>query len=166
LFNELRKKEITQSINIEEDLAKKREPGYWWEYYYDNVAYFDVYKRIEAYFDFVLSINYELFSQQTDIVMNRILEFLGIEKQTEIDYVRYNSSSEANIVHKLRSFMWLASVVPWRLRALLRIYIRRRAGRYASLRNNSFENNLIFSMDQYDSFRNYVNHKDIICIMK
>jgi hypothetical protein len=34
------------------------------------------------------------------------------------------------------------------------------------LRNNSFENNLIFSMDQYDSFRNYVNHKDIICIMK
>src|SRR5690606_10515477 len=71
LFNELRKKGIEDAPDLESALkdAALRTDGLWWERYYDNVRYSDVFEALSNTFD-VLPIEYRHFQASPQVAMN------------------------------------------------------------------------------------------------
>lgn len=165
LFNELRRKQLTQASTFTADLAAPRAAGQWWEYYYDNVPYQDAFLAMTEYFDDVLAINYDRFAQDPAGVVARILDFLGVEPVAldAVDWQPVNSSAEAVAATYARQLGPLKRLVPRSLRDWGRrsISARLQAGPAPDLHAS-----LPLSMGQYAAFRAQIHQEDLLCLKK
>ena len=168
LYNELKKKGLTNSDNVIEDIELFRPNGLWWERYYDNVYYYDNFKAIESYFNDILLINYDFFAKKPDLGVRIILSFLGLEKKVNIDLCPVNSSmgnklSQLKIIKLLKK-----SVLPFIPENSLS-FLKKKVlllPIYKKKMDNKIVDYLQVSIKQYVIFRNYIDNKDCFVFLK
>ena len=166
LFNELRKKELTDSSNFMDDISKRKEDGFWWEYYYDNVLYYDNFVKIKSYFNQILSVNYDYFSRNQKEVLKSILDYLEVnDSQLDLlDLSPVNSSGDAIFRSKFKRLGKVERIVP----KPVKIAIKRTLGHILyslqTVKDTNLSQYLAKSVSQYEAFRNYINHEDMLCL--
>ena len=168
LFNELKKKNLTNKETIEEDIANTKNPGMWWEHYYDNVNYFTNYIEMEKYFNEILAINYDYFSKNQISVLSNILHFLSIgpENIKDVDLFAHNSSVSALLHHKHRKLSRLSKFMP---RFVTNIVKPALAKRHLSVNRNRKDAIIPYlknSITEYEKFRRHINYEDVLWLKK
>ncbi len=165
-YNKLIGKGMIKDVKIIDEIKLERKKGLWWEWYYDNVNYFNSFKSIEGYFDNILTINYDFFSENTDLVMSRILSFLDIKKQKTIEYKPINTSSEAILTSRIRSFSFIKQILP----KDFIVRLKKNLLKNLQIKNKNidfvFDPYIKKSLEQYFLFREYIKFQDIICLKK
>jgi hypothetical protein len=168
LFNELKKKKIVTSENFLEDIKIDKKEGLWWEFYYDNVFYFDNFEKIRENFSSVIAINYDYFCKNQTTVILSLSKFLGVSHtQIElIDFTPVNSSYEALFISKFRFSRFFGKFFPTSFK---QNFIRK-VGQYLLKvqKRNVIDLScyLNVSLNQFKRFREQINYKDMICIKK
>jgi hypothetical protein len=164
LFNELTKKGLEHAKNVQVALQSdpQKPVGLWWEHYYDNVYYETVFKRMTAYFDQVLAVNYDALKRSPAQAIDRILDFVGIQRVKTIDYRPINTSAQAVLAHKTRRIRWLGQLVPASAKCLIESLMVRmvRYTRHVEPPTTSFSSLLPRSITEYTAFQISVQEKD------
>jgi hypothetical protein len=160
LFNELRKKGIEKEETIEASMLLQRKPGLWWEYYYDNVAYADVFLKLSQNFDSLMAVNYEIFIKHPEKVMSEICQYLDVEVRNSIEYEPVNSSAEAALLKYSRAMPLLRKLLPtvFKQRLVTGLW------KLNNIRNtnlSALEPYLKYSLAQYTELRNLTKLEDI-----
>lgn len=171
LFNELKKKGLTQSENVFVDIQREKEVGMWWEYYYDNVRYADVFSIMKNYFNDILAVNYDYFSRNQVKVVNELLAFLSlnINDNSKLDFSPVNSSAEAIALSKIsemRRIRKIGKFFPFSLRKKIANILAKVVTRPIEGDTSNLEKYLPVSMAQYQSFRELIGHEDLLCLKK
>lgn len=171
-FNELKRKRLTDAETLEEDLARERTDDLWWEYYYDNVFYDECFRKMTAYFDRIIAVNYDHFAQNQRAVLAEILHFLGLsdDRVGELSLEPVHSSRQAlAAVYAGRSP--LMHSIATRIPAPLRNLIASRIGRvlHAKMADKGpsrqrIEAFLPRSLDEFDRFRERIGHQDLFTV--
>ena len=160
LFNELRKKGLERHDDLQVALGAARPSGLWWEHYYDNVAYAEVFRSIVGYFPELLAVNYEAFSADPAKMMLEIMDFIGVPSVNEISYPPINSSAEAILMQRTSGVSTLKRLLPSALkRAAVKLLFAVRGLTASS--DLAIAEHLPFSTTQYGEFRALVDHEDI-----
>lgn len=168
LFYEEKKKGMIKTDDVLSEIRTIKPEGLWWENYYDNVAYFNVFKVLEKNFNDILCINQAALQTCGNYVIDEILAFLGLEKIRSIQQLPVNSSAEAAIIIKLG---WLRKLysLPIPFKGVIKEKLIMLAG--LLLKNNTpgekkseLEKFLPFSLGEYRRFRSCINNADILLI--
>jgi len=158
LFNELRKKEFERNGTLEEALSEKKPAGLWWENYYDNVPYFDHFVLMKSYFRDVLPISYAAVAENPARVVDTVMEFLGVDATTEIEYIKYNSSARAGVAMLGKRWPHLRRLLPRPIRqGVASIYAALYRG--PASRPSDIQRYLGYSIDQYRLFKEYLTRE-------
>jgi hypothetical protein len=161
LFFELTKKglEHAKSVQIALEIDSQKPTGLWWERYYDNVCYYTVFKKIIAYFDQVLAVNYDAFRLSPSQAMHHILNFMRIQRIKSIDYKPINTSEEALLAYRTQNIKWIGRVLPESYKHLIERFLVSFT-RYLKPTNLSYTHLLPNSTAEYEAFRSAVQGKD------
>jgi hypothetical protein len=168
IYNEWKKKGLTSSENVIKDVIKSKytKPGYWWEYYYDNVFYFNFYKTIQSYFQNILIINYSAFAKQPSSTFRKIAEFVGAPIINKLDYSPLNSSVDAKLILSNNKFIKFKTFFPASFQKIITDYQINRSNRDDTKYYAVLPQYLTKSLVQYHEFRKAIKHEDIVCISK
>jgi hypothetical protein len=171
-FNELKKKNITHNGCIEEDIVIHKRAGLWWEYYYDNVEYYNGFLEMQSYFHEILAINYDYFAQNQFLVLQRIMDFIN-KGGVDLDGIYLppvNTSQEAIMHIKTGAIKNLRFLFPKRLNIIIKSamkhVIRSRQDKTNKNYNIDIRLYLKNSLSQYERFRQYINMEDVLWLKK
>jgi len=169
-FNELKKKDLTSAETFEQDLARSRGDGLWWEYYYDNVRYDQCFCKMQDYFKHIIAVNYDHFAQDQKAVLKALLRFLDMPTD-RVDHLQLepiNSSQQALAKIYERKHPILRSVGK-RLPSPMKRLIRSGLGSYLGGRHNDaqtgvqqIEAYLPNSLAEYNRFRERIGYQDLV----
>lgn len=168
LFNEERKKGSTDANDVLAEIKRERDPGLWWEYYYDNVLYADCFEKMRSSFDNILAVNYDHFSKDPRSTLEKICGFLELDgiNLDKMSFAPVNSSREAVAVSRLRKFRGVGHLVPSfakdKIVSLVAFLGRKRARHIPP----DLKRYLPTSIGQYETFREQIGFEDILCIRK
>ncbi len=171
-FYEKKKKNMTKFNCVEDDMKSPRQEGLWWEYYYDNIDYFDNYIALESYFTEILAINYHYFSRNQLKVMGEILKFINIDKRNfdGIELEPVNSSKEAILTSKMHKFRIFRSYLPGPIEKVIGKATRKALRYCTKVETNDLAADirpyLQNSLSQYEKFRDYIKHEDVVWLRK
>lgn len=167
-FNERKKKELTDAADVLEDMTRKVNPDLWWEHYYDNVFYHSGYKKLQANFDQVLSINYHYFAKHPKEVISILFDYIEVKPTglSSLDFAPINSSQEAKAITFLHEYPWLKRLVRLLPGSVKQQLWRQYLGRISSAKIDTCKKNKIkellpVSMIEYTKFREYIKCQDI-----
>lgn len=168
LFNEERRKGSTDANDVSADIKRDRDPGLWWEHYYDNVLYADCFEKMRSSFDSLLAVNYDHFSKDPRSALEEICDFLELDgiNLDEMSFAPINSSREAVAVARLRKFRRVGHLVPSfakRMVVSLAASLGQKRARHIPTGLNRY---LPTSIGQYEKFREQIGFEDILCIRK
>jgi hypothetical protein len=168
LFYEERRKNQVSTDKILDEVCLSKSKGLWWENYYDNVAYFDVLRKLEENFKHVLCINQSALQFNGELVIDELLKFLELEKKCDVDLTPINSSAQATIVTKLR---WAKKIfelpIPFKReisKKLIELVGQRLKDIHTDELEMDLEKCLSFSNEEYKKFREHINSKDIFLV--
>jgi len=172
LFNELKKKELTTSQSIDQEILIKRNPGLWWENYFDNVLYLDYFKCMESYFDDLMIVDYNAFASNPSKAFSQIADFIGVPIVNAINYSPVNSSLEAKFSADFRRVKEILKVfrfnlLPSGIKDGLNRYVL--TSFYKKDKRRVYDNleiSLSNSIDQYNGFKRYIKEKDVLCLKR
>ena len=105
LFQNFKNLNITKTLKIEEEIVIKWEPGSWWARDYDNVFYYDVYKKLKYNFKDILIMNFDEFKENTNNSVHKIIKFIGFDIVKKITYEPLNASSDILLKNFFLSFV-------------------------------------------------------------
>ncbi len=163
-YEELKKGEELKEDLIEE-ISLEKDPGLWWENYYDNVAYSEVFSNLKKTGWDMICINQMYFKQNTGSVLSAVIEFLGLTKVADYSSLNLNSSAEAATYIR---FPYLGRLLGSKLPGfkVLRRILPKIIGE--SIKYNAspgwrrlVEKNLPFSIQEFNKFRLLIQEKDI-----
>lgn len=163
LFNELKKKGLTSNETVLEDLGEVKPAGLWWENYYDNVMYYDNFKRMSDYFEDILAVSYDAFRLDPAAVFGCIAHHLDMPIVRSIDYVAVNSSAEAKLQMSAARMRWMTKHIPAGIKSMLRGFLVGAMGNSPTVTDQRIAGYLTRSIEQYKAFREFLGEKDIVC---
>lgn len=168
IYNEWKRKGLTSCKNVILDVVKSKDtkPGLWWEYYYDNVFYFQFYEKIENYFQEILMVNYSIFSGQPSSIFKKIAEFVGVPIVNKLDYEPLNSSVAAKAHNKYGKLKIIRTYLPASIQRKITDYQTCRSKREDMKYYADLPQYLPQSVEQYHEFRQKIKHEDVLCLSK
>ena len=168
IFNEWKKKGLTSSKNVIQDAIKANGvgPGFWWEYYYDNVFYLQQFQLMKDYFKAILLVNYRAFAKAPATVFKQITDFLELSITCDIDYKAINSSAEAKLMQRNRTLLKYLNVFPLYFQKKMMGYWESKSKQDDMKHYAELPTYLPKSIKQYTKFRESINNRDVVCINK
>ena len=162
-FNQLKKKKMTKFSSIYKELNIKWDKGTWCERCYDNIFYYDVFKKINKNFKDVLLINFKDFKNNPHDELKKIINFLEFQQIKSIDYWPINASSDIYL-NKLTDFkiskyvsMLMNSEIKKKSKKLVSYFFYYFNKLFKKKISQKFlENKLKNSMCQYKQFLDYL----------
>jgi hypothetical protein len=158
-FNELRKKGMDSAPTLEESLRRERPPHLWWEYYYDNVPYAELWRKVQGTLGDVMAVNYDAFAKDPAQVTGQIAEFVGVPRRAAVDYRPMNSSAAAVVSRYANAAPWASKILPrpFKRAVIQTIHRLRRSAPDGSELEEFFP----YSLSQYSEFTSLIGGKDI-----